>query len=303
MNASGSSLASENARASLLMTGAMACFALNDMMVKTLSASMEAPQIMALRGVIVSCLLIALGLQQGVLRPLSRLRHRAVLLRTLADILTTISYISALKHLSLGNASAIFQALPFTITIGAALFLGESVGWRRWVAIAVGFVGVLVILRPATDGFNTYAVWVLISVVFAAMRDLVTRRMPTSISSLQVATVTSIAVAITGFLMLPAVGWSPVSGASWLILLCGAFAIGAGYIMIVASMRVGDMSFVAPFRYSILIFAMALGALVFEERPDGFEILGSLIVVGSGAYTIHREGVARRAARAGSTGP
>ena len=297
MNASGTSLASDNARASLLMIGAMACFSLNDMMVKTLSASMEAPQIMALRGVLVSSLLILLGLQRGALRPFSRLRHPTVFWRTVADILTTISYISALKYLPLGNASAIFQALPFTITIGAALFLGEGVGWRRWTAIAVGFLGVLVILRPATDGFNTYATWVLISVVFAAMRDLVTRRMPPSISSLQVATVTSIAVATTGFLMLPAVGWSGVSGASWAILLCAAFAIGTGYILIVAAMRVGDMSFVAPFRYSILVFAMILGAIVFDERPDAFEILGSLIVVGSGAYTIHREGVVRRAAR------
>ena len=275
MNASGTSLASDNARASLLMIGAMACFSLNDMMVKTLSASMEAPQIMALRGVLVSSLLILLGLQRGALRPLSRLRHPTVFWRTVADILTTISYISA-------------------------LFLGEGVGWRRWTAIAVGFLGVLVILRPATDGFNTYATWVLISVVFAAMRDLVTRRMPPSISSLQVATVTSIAVATTGFLMLPAVGWSGVSGASWAILLCAAFAIGTGYILIVAAMRVGDMSFVAPFRYSILVFAMILGALVFDERPDAFEILGSLIVVGSGAYTIHREGAVRRAARKGS---
>ncbi|ALN73849.1 DMT family transporter [Aureimonas sp. AU20] len=297
MPPSGGFLAGENARASLLMIGAMACFSLNDMMVKLLSATMDFPQIMALRGVIVSTLLIALALYRGTLRPLGRLRHRSVLLRTLADILTTVSYISALKHLPLGNASAVFQALPFTITIGAALFLGERVGWRRWLAIAVGFLGVLVILRPTGDGFNIYAVWVLVSVVFAAMRDLVTRRMPASISSLQVATVTSIAVATTGFLMLPAVGWSPVSATNWLTLVFAAFAIGSGYILIVASMRTGDMSFVAPFRYSILLFAMVLGATVFGERPDVYEIAGSLIVVGSGAYTIHREGVVRRMAR------
>ncbi|WP_427026014.1 DMT family transporter [Aureimonas ureilytica] len=295
MSSTGALLAGENARASLLMTGAMACFSLNDLMVKLLSASMEAPQIMALRGLLVSSLLIALALHRGALRSLGALRHRTVFLRTLADILTTVSYISALKHLPLGNASAIFQALPFTITIGAALFLGESVGWRRWAAIAVGFVGVLVILRPTGDGFNTYALWVLVSVVFAAMRDLVTRRMPTTISSLQVATVTSIAVALTGLTMLPAVGWAPVTALNWLTLLFAAFAIGTGYILIVASMRVGDMSFVAPFRYTILLFAMLLGALVFGERPDAFELLGSAIVVASGAYTIHREGLSRRA--------
>lgn len=300
MSPSGALLSGENARASLLMIAAMACFSLNDTMVKLLSASMAPPQIMALRGVIVSTLLIALALQRGALRPLRNLAHRSVFLRTVADILTTVSYISALQHLPLGNASAIFQALPFTITIGAALFLGERVGWRRWVAIAVGFLGVLVIIRPTTEGFNIYAIWVLVSVVFAAMRDLVTRRMPATISSLQVATVTSIAVALTGFLMLPAVGWSPVSTANWLELLFAAVAIGTGYVLIVASMRVGDMSFVAPFRYTILLFAMLLGALVFGERPDAFELLGSFIVVASGAYTIHRESLNRRAARKSS---
>ena len=119
-------------------------------------------------------------------------------------------------------------------------------------------------------------------------------------SSLQVATVTSVAVASTGFLMLPGVGWTPVSAANWLTLACAAVAIGTGYILIVASMRTGDMGFVAPFRYTILLFAMLLGAVVFDERPGVSEILGSLIVVGSGAYTIHREGMMRRMARRGA---
>lgn len=290
----GEALSGENARASLLMSGAMACFALNDMMVKLLSEGMATAQIMALRGVIVSVLLVLLATHRHALFPLRNLLHRTVILRTIADVLTTVAYISALRHLPLGNAAALFQALPLTITVGAALFLGERVGWRRWIAIGVGFIGVLIILRPATDGFSPYAVWVLLSVAFAAMRDLVTKRMPAAISSLQVATATSVVVTLTGFAMLPAAGWSPVAPQHWFFLSFASVAIGTGYIMIVASMRTGDMSFVAPFRYSILLFALILGAVVFGERPDAWELLGSAIVVASGAYTLHREGLRRR---------
>lgn len=276
------------------MTGAMACFAVNDLLVKLSSASIEPMQIMALRGVMTSALLFALAYGRGALRPWRTAFTPVLLLRTVADVGTTISYISALRHLPLANASAIFQALPLTITLAAAVFLGEPVGWRRWLAIVVGFFGVLVILRPTGDGFGVYAIWVLVSVAFAALRDLATRRLPTALPSLLVAGITSVAVSLTGFVMLPVVGWSPMTADLWMWLAVASVAIGAGYVMIVASMRTGDMGFVAPFRYTVLLFAFALGVLVLGERPDWQEIVGSCIVVASGAYMIHREARRRR---------
>ncbi|MET0257565.1 MAG: DMT family transporter [Methylobacterium sp.] len=271
------------------MTGAMACFAVNDLLVKLSSAAIEPMQIMAVRGVMTSALLLTLAYGRGALRPWKAALTPVLLLRTVADVGTTISYISALRHLPLANASAIFQALPLTITLAAALFLGEPVGWRRWLAIAVGFVGVLVILRPTSDGFGLYAIWVLVSVAFAALRDLATRRLPSGLPSLLVAGITSVAVSLTGFAMLPVVGWSPMTRELWIWMAVASVAIGAGYVMIVASMRTGDMGFVAPFRYTVLLFAFALGILVLGERPDWQEIVGSGIVVASGAYMIHRE--------------
>ncbi len=275
----------------------MAAFACNDMLTKLASQAIEPMQIMALRGVMASVLLIAIAKWRRVPLSLGILRERTVFLRALADICTTVCYISALRHLPLANASAIFQALPFAITIGAVLFLREVVGWRRWVAIGAGFVGVLVILNPGADGFGAPALWVLASVVFAAARDVITRQMPTSISSLEIASITCFAVMLTGFAFLPVVGWRPMTGALWLTLACAAVFISLGYALIVSAVRIGDMSFVAPFRYTILIFSMILGFLMFAERPTGNELMGSLIVVGSGLYTIHRERRVARAAR------
>jgi drug/metabolite transporter (DMT)-like permease len=278
-----------NVQASVLMTLSMATFATNDMLTKFATQSIEPVQIMAVRGVMASILLFLFAKWRRAALSVSVLRHPIVLVRAFADICTTLTYLNALRHLPLANTAAIFQALPLTITLGAFLFLGETVGWRRWSAIAVGFAGVLVILAPGVDGFNAYGLWVLASVVFAAMRDLATRRMPPDLSSPQIALVTSIAVTLTGFALLPVMGWRPMSGSVWIVLVCASFTLACGYALIVAAVRLGEMSFVAPFRYTILLFSILLGIAAFGERPTPRETLGSLIVVGSGLYTLHRE--------------
>ncbi|MBB3935484.1 DMT family transporter [Aureimonas phyllosphaerae] len=287
-----------NLQASILMTLSMATFATNDMLTKFATQSIEPVQIMAVRGVMASLLLFLFARWRKAALSFSVLREPAVLVRAFADICTTLTYLNALRHLPLANTAAIFQALPLTITLGAFLFLGESVGWRRWTAIAVGFAGVLVILAPGVDGFNVYGLWVLASVVFAAMRDLATRRMPPNLSSPQIALVTSIAVTLTGFAFLPVVGWRPMSGSVWIILVFASMTLACGYALIVAAVRLGEMSFVAPFRYTILLFSIILGMLAFGERPTARETLGSLIVVGSGLYTLHREARRRPASSA-----
>ncbi|MBC8129871.1 MAG: DMT family transporter, partial [Rhizobiaceae bacterium] len=217
-----------------------------------------------------------------------------VLLRTLADIGATVSYISALASLPLANASAIFQALPLVVTLGAALFLAEPVGWRRWTAIGVGFLGVLVIVRPGLAGFTSASVYVLVSVVCAAARDLITRRVPQTIPSLFIAMTTAGAVMLTGWLLVPFGEWHPLEPRHLGILAVAAVMIGTGYIFIVEAMRIGDMGFVAPFRYSILVFALVVGVVGFGETPDAFVLLGSAIVVGSGGYAFYRERVRGR---------
>jgi drug/metabolite transporter (DMT)-like permease len=283
-------LHSDNIRAALFMLLAMAGFVVNDTFVKIASPELAPAQIMAVRGMAASLLLFVLAWRFGALRPLRFVGSPRLLLRTGADIMATLCYITALGQMPIANASAIFQALPLTVTLGAALFLGEAVGWRRWTAIAVGLVGVMIIVRPGTEGFTIYSVAVLASVCFSAVRDLATRRMDRTLPSLFVAMITSIAVALAGWLLLPlSGGWKPVTATNLVHLFFAAAAIAVGYIFIVQAMRVGDMGFVAPFRYSVLLYALVIGYLVFGDLPSPLTLLGAAIVVASGIYTLYRE--------------
>ncbi|MEF2554256.1 DMT family transporter [Aurantimonas sp. A2-1-M11] len=283
---------SDNARAALFMLVSMAGFVINDTFVKLSSEHIAPAQIMAVRGVAASLLLFLLAWRMGALRPVRMAMSPRLMLRTVADIIATLSYITALAHMPIANASAIFQALPLTVTLGAALFLGEPVGWRRWAAIAVGFVGVLVIVRPGTEGFTVYSLAVLASVAGSAVRDLATRRMDRAVPSLFVALITAIAVSALGWLLIPlSGGWKPMPGMTIVHLSCAAAAIAVGYIFIVQAMRLGDMGFVAPFRYAILVFALILGFVVFGDLPSPLTLLGAAIVVASGLYTLYRERV------------
>ena len=274
------------------MLASMAGFVVNDTFVKLSAETLAPPQIMAIRGVFASLMLFVLAWRMGALRPPRLMLSPRLLLRTGADVMATLTYITALTQLPIANASAIFQALPLTVTIGAALFLGEPVGWRRWVSIAVGFVGVMIIVRPGTEGFTIHAVAVLASVVFSAVRDLSTRRMDKSIPSPFIALTTAVSVGLVGWALIPFTGgWRPVAAATWLDLLAAACAIAIGYIFIVQSMRIGDMGFVAPFRYAILVYAIVLGYLVFGDLPGPATLSGAAIVVASGVYMLYRERV------------
>ena len=270
---------------------AMAAFVINDSLVKLLTADLAVPQLIAVRGMMATLLLIAIAWTRKVPFSLRILRQRLVMLRTAGDVACTLFYITALGNLPLANATAIFQALPLTVTLGAALFLREPVGWRRWSAIGAGFIGVLIIVRPGLEGFTASSLYVLASVVSAAVRDLATRRLPEAVPSLQVSTVTALVVTLTGGLLIPSAGWVPLTGTHMAMLAAAAVMIGVGYIFIVAAMRVGDMGFVAPFRYSVLLFALLIGIFWFDEIPDALVLLGSLIIVLSGAYTLYRERV------------
>ncbi|WP_163042636.1 DMT family transporter [Aurantimonas aggregata] len=269
---------------------AMAGFVVNDTFVKIASTDIPPAQIMAIRGVAASLFLAVLAWKLGALGPVRLALSPRLLLRTAADILATLSYITALGQMPIANASAIFQALPLVVTLGAALFLGEPVGWRRWSAIIVGFIGVMIIVRPGTEGFTVYSVAVLASVAFSAVRDLSTRRMDRTVPSIFIALVTAIAVGLFGWLLVPfSGGWQPVSASILVSLTVAAAAIAVGYIFIVQAMRTGDMGFVAPFRYSILLYALVIGYLLFGDLPSPLTLIGSAIVVASGLYTLYRE--------------
>jgi drug/metabolite transporter (DMT)-like permease len=286
---------SHNFRGATFMAVSMAGFTANDTMTKFVSASMNMGQVMLIRGLFATVLIALVAWSRGALANPRQLLHPMVALRSAAEAMATVTFLIALQNLPLATTSAVLQALPLAVTMGAALVFGEEVRWRRWLAIAVGFAGVLIIVRPGAEGFNAYAILALVCVVFCTVRDLATKRLPESIPSLLVSTVTAGLVTVCGVLLVgPMGGWTPMSGASLGLLATAAVLLLVGYHFIISAMRTGDISFIAPFRYTALLWAIVLGFAVFGDIPDGPMILGATIVVGSGLYALYRERVAGR---------
>lgn len=274
------------------MAVAMAGFTMNDAITKTVTADMNFGQVMLVRGLFAVVLIAALAFHQRALRPWRTLMVGPVALRVVGEVGGTIAYLAAITHLPLANASAIFQVQPLAVTLGAALIFAEPVGWRRWLAIAAGFIGVLIIVRPGIQGFNQFALFALISVAFSAMRDLATKRIPADIPSLFVTLLTAMTVTTAGACMLvPLGGWSPLSGRSIGLLGLAAVLVLTGYQCVIMAMRAGDISAVAPFRYTALVWSLLLGYLVFGDVPDALMATGASVIVASGLYAFYRERV------------
>mgnify|MGYP000686227749 CR=1 FL=1 len=285
----------DNMRGILLMVGAMAAFALEDMFIKRVAADLPTGQILAFLGLGGT---LAFGL--AALRARSRLVSRdlllpAVMLRNLGELIGTIGFVTALALTPLSTASAILQATPLAVTFGAALFLGAEVGWRRWSAIAAGFAGVLIIIRPGLAGFEPASLFAVQGVAGLALRDLATRRVPARVTTVQLSAYAFAMLIVAGAFLLaidgPARAPSPVN---WRDL---GFALGigiCGYWAITGAMRVGEIAVVTPFRYTRMVFALGIGALAFGERPDAATLGGAGLIIASGLYTIFRE---RRLAR------
>lgn len=296
---------SPNLRGALYMIVAMVGFAFNDAITKHSSASMNMAQVMLVRGIFASTLIAVLAWRQGALAVPRLAFHPLVALRALAESGGTLSFLVALAHLPLANVSAVMQALPLAVTMGAALFFGEGVGWRRWLAITVGFIGVMIVVRPGFDGFSSYSLLALASVACCMVRDLVTKKIPAEIPTLLVSTTTAMIITGLGAVLLaPMGGWTPMSGSDLALLAVAAVLVLIGYQFVIMAMRTGDVSFIAPYRYTALLWSMLLGFVVFNDVPDSVTLLGSAIVVASGLYTFYRERVVGRPRNAvESTGP
>lgn len=288
---------SENLRGALFMAAAMAAFTINDMLMKLITQDIPLFQSIALRGAIT---VVALGLMvitmaHGRFR-LPRGDARIVGIRAVAEVAATFTFIAALMRMPLANLSAILQSLPLLVTLSAAVFFGDRIGWRRMTAIAIGFIGVVIIIRPGTTGFDVWSLVGLASVATVVVRDLATRQLSPGIPSVTVAFWTSVLLTLTAGLMSLGEGWiMPQALTLWLI---PAAAVGviAGYLTIIRAMRVGDIGFVAPYRYTALLWAIALGWFVFRDFPDRWTLIGSAIVVATGIFTIWRESKVRAGA-------
>jgi drug/metabolite transporter (DMT)-like permease len=281
---------SRNTQGALYMSMAMAGFSASDALSKSVISSMNAGEIMFLRGLFTSVLVYLIARRMGALRSWRLVLQPMIVIRIMCEILAAVTYITALGMMPIANASAILQSLPLVVTFGAALFFGEPVGWRRWSAILVGLVGVMIIIRPGPEGFTAAALLCVASVLTTAGRDLATRTLSPEIPSLMVTTITAISVSLFGALLIPPLGgWQPVTLTSLSHLLLASVLVLIGYQSVILAMRTGEISFVAPFRYTSLIFSTLLGFIFFAEFPDMWTLVGAAVVIASGLYTFYRE--------------
>ena len=281
---------SNNARGALFMVGSMTAFTLNDACLKAMGDEVSLMQALFMRGVAVSLFLGLAVLMQGGLR-LGSVRgdHKRIAVRLVAEVAAAVLFLTALFNSPIANVVAILQALPLALTLAAALFLGERVGWRRYLAIFVGLAGVLLIVRPGGEGFTVYSVYALLAVGAVVVRDLVTRRISRAVPTMSIAFITSVGITAFAGLVSLTGDWVELSPLAWWQLAGSAVSIFAAYTFSVATMRVGDVGFVAPFRYTSLLVALILGWVAFGEWPDGLTLLGSAVVVATGLFTLWRE--------------
>ncbi|MCV3737675.1 DMT family transporter [Rhizobium sp. TRM96647] len=281
---------SANHKGALFMALAMASFNVNDALVKSVTGVMNPGQIMFVRGLLTSAMIIALAWPTRGMFWRRVLPDRKVLVRAAAEVGAALTYIMALGLLPLANTAAILLSLPLAVTLGAVLFLGETVGWRRWLAIISGFAGVLIVIRPGPEGFSIGAAFVIAAVVFAATRDLLTRKIDPEIPAALITVVTALSITAFGALTIaPLGGWQPIEWHIFLRLAVSSVALLIGYQCIVFAMRAGDISFVAPLRYTSLIWAIGIGIVFFGEIPDFWMCVGVAVIVASGLYAFNRE--------------
>lgn len=286
---------SDNMRGAALMAGSMAAFTINDAFMKLVLTDVPLFQALFLRGLGVLAFLVILCRLLGQWRfDFSRADWGLVLLRTVGELVSTFCFLNALRTMPLANLSAILQALPLTVSLAAALIFRETLGWRRLSAICVGFIGVLLIIRPGPEGFSAYALWGVGAVIFVTMRDLSARRLSREVPSVVVALVAAVGVTVFAGVGSVFVEWTAMPArTAWQ--LAGAMAcLVGGYVFSVAAMRSGEISFIAPFRYTSLLVALVLGYLVFDEFPGFWTLIGAGIVVATGLFTLYREARLKR---------
>nr|WP_296431795.1 DMT family transporter [Yoonia sp.] len=287
----------DNMRGAAFMVFSMLCFAVEDALIKLLADAIPVGQILS-----IICLGGLIAFMAWTVLKGDRLWQPAyldtkVLLRSLCDVSGSIMFVTSLMLIPLTTASAVIQATPLVVAMGAAIFLGQSVGWRRWLAILVGFVGVMIIIRPGMEGFTPATLLAVGGMLGLAARDLFTRGLTVQLSGAQLATHTFALIVPAGILLTVLRGQTPViPDARESLILLGAIIVGmVAYLAIVAATRGGNAGIISSFRYSRMIFALIIGYFVFSEVPDAATLIGAAIIIASGIYTLWRETQLRRA--------
>ena len=289
---------SENFRGALIMMVCMSAFVLNDAFVRLAGDSLPLAQILFIRGLITTIVLLTFAIYGGVFSSkVSKKDKWRIFFRSIAEALTSYFFLTAVMNMPFANVTAILQILPMTVTLAAAFVFKEKVGIIRITLILAGFLGVVLIINPSTDGFNLYAIYALIAVFLITTRDLITRKISSSVPTLLPTVSASIGVLIFSVFLLINTPFQPLNTQNSLFILLAAFFIIFGYYTAVLVMRSGEISFISPFRYSAILFALILGLIFFDEKPDKTAFFGIVIVMVAGIFLMMRNSSVQKDAK------
>lgn len=278
------------------MLAATAVFVTGDAIMKLMAARLPTGETMFIRGVIGAVIVSSLLAATGMLGEVRRHLRRSVGLRTGCEVGASCFFQSGLSLLPFAVVGAIGQINPLVVTAAAAAFLGERVGWRRWTATAIGLVGALLIIRPGGATFQWASLLILGAVACSVTRDMITRKMEPGLSPVILAAVSTVAIGTSSLMFLPFETWVWPHPLDVLWLAFPAVLMMVGQILVVISIRAGEVSAIVPFRYAAILWSLTYSALIWREFPDKLTLLGIFIVCSAGLYTFHREQVRRREA-------
>lgn len=278
-----------NMRGILSLLAAQALFIGSDSVIKLAGDLMPATEIMAVRGLMAVALMGAFVAATVDVNRWRLAMQPLVVARATLEALLAFLFVVSLPHMPLADITVIQQVTPLALTVLSAIVLKESVGWRRWLAVAIGFAGVVLVVQPTGQGVNFYAFTALACAIFVAVRDLMTRRIDPGVPTALVTFGSTISVCIAGFAGAPFEAWQPLSLYGLALLAASAFLVSVANMFVVRAFRGVEVSVVSPFRYAAVVWAVLFGFLIWGDIPNALAVVGTLIIVASGLYTMHRE--------------
>ena len=272
----------------VLVLAAMALYVINDSLVKLSTKLYPVEQILVVRGIFASLLMLGVIIASGHFNKIKDSLEKLIIIRAIAEALVAASFITALTHLPIADLTAIMQTTSIIIVVITAITGLERVTPSLWIAVMLGFFGVLLMVKPGASDFNIYTLIGLLTTFFVAARDLITRKINPAIPTAIVSLTTTLSVVIIG--LIPGIGhWAPLEWRETLYLLAAAVFVTVGNLCAVKAHRIAAPSLLAPFRYSVLIWAFLSGLVIFGDWPDLFTLIGSGLIVAAGLFTMHGE--------------
>lgn len=294
----------EVAPAIACMLVGVAVLTLNDALIKSLAATYPTGEMLFIRGVFVWPWILLLAMRSGGLASLRVHNIKGQGLRGICVIASAFLFITGLRHLTLADAIAVSFTGPLFITALAPLVLGEKVGWRRWLAVLVGFAGVLFMLRPGSAVLQWAIIFPLGAAICGGLRDLITRRIAGTETTVAVLAVTTTVVLLAGLTTVTFIDWVRPRPTDIATFAASGALLAVAHTLMIEAFRRGEAALVAPFKYSSLLWATLIGFLMFGELPDQWTIVGAVIIVLAGLYVLYRETqLKRREQPMTATGP